>query len=92
MTKQMHLVTHLIPGGYHLSGWRHPRAYERRVMNYSVLAGIARTAEQANLDAVFIADGNAIRQTDGQAGADGSRRGLLLGPVAPGRGVTPATL
>lgn len=64
MTKQMHLVTHLIPGGYHLSGWRHPRAYERPVMNYSVLADIARTAEQAKLDAVFIADGNAVRQMD----------------------------
>jgi len=49
---------------YHVAGWRHPLAWERTTMRLDVLLEVAKIAEQAKLDALFIADGNAVRNMD----------------------------
>lgn len=62
--KMMHLLTWLMANSYHASGWRHALAWERTTMRLDALIEVAKTAEQAKLDALFIADGNAVRNMD----------------------------
>ncbi len=62
--REMHLLTWLTGNSYHVAGWRHPLAWERTTMRLDVLIEVARIAEQAKLDALFIADGNAVRNMD----------------------------
>ncbi|HWK47640.1 MAG TPA: LLM class flavin-dependent oxidoreductase [Stellaceae bacterium] len=50
--------------GGHLGGWRHPDAYDDTVMNLDCVIELARIAERGKLDAVFLADGNAVRDMD----------------------------
>lgn len=50
--------------GYHLEGWRHRYSTPRVTANLEGLIDVARTAERAKLDAIFIADGNAVRIMD----------------------------
>ena len=60
----MHLAT--IPSlvGGHLGGWRHPDAFDRSVMNLEAVVEMARTAERGKFDAVFLADGNGVREME----------------------------
>ncbi len=60
----MHLVT--IPNmvGGHLGGWRHRDAFDDSVMNLEAVVEMARTAERGKFDAVFLADGNGVREME----------------------------
>ena len=60
----MHLLA--IPNmiGAHLGGWRHSTAYDDPVMNLPRMIEYARLAERGKLDALFLADGNGIRDMD----------------------------
>ncbi|MGI4793013.1 MAG: LLM class flavin-dependent oxidoreductase [Janthinobacterium lividum] len=60
----MHLAT--IPSlvGGHLGGWRHPDAFDHSVMNLEAVIEMARTAERGKFDAVFLADGNGVREME----------------------------
>ncbi|MFC8045347.1 LLM class flavin-dependent oxidoreductase [Nocardia sp. NPDC057353] len=60
----MHLVTWLMGNSYHAAGWRHELAWERTAMRLDVLIEVAKIAEQAKLDALFVADGNGVRNMD----------------------------
>lgn len=60
----MHLLTWLMGNSYHVAGWRHPLAWDRTTMRLDVLIEVAKMAEDAKLDALFIADGNAVRNMD----------------------------
>lgn len=60
----MHLLTWLMGNSYHVAGWRHPLAWDRTTMRLDVLIEVAKMAEEAKLDALFIADGNAVRNMD----------------------------
>lgn len=64
MDNRMILVTGVYPVGGHLAGWRHPTAYPDIVMNLDAMIDIARTAERGKIQALFLADGNAVRQMD----------------------------
>lgn len=54
--KQMHLGLFLQGAGHHVSGWRHPDA-ESGSENFDLLRRVARQAEEAKFDMVFLADG-----------------------------------
>jgi alkanesulfonate monooxygenase len=58
----MHLAT--IPNmvGGHLGGWRHRDAFDDSVMNLEAVADMARIAERGKFDAIFLADGNGVRE------------------------------
>jgi N-acetyl-S-(2-succino)cysteine monooxygenase len=64
MDNRMILVTNAYPVGGHLAGWRHPTAYPDMVMNLDTVIDVARTAERGKFQALFMADGNAVRQMD----------------------------
>ena len=55
-----------LPGvvGGHLGGWRHPSSFDNSVMNLDAVLELARTAERGKLDAIFLADGNGVRDMD----------------------------
>ncbi|MCS5730601.1 LLM class flavin-dependent oxidoreductase [Herbiconiux moechotypicola] len=57
-------MTGLLPLGFHLAGWRHPDAYEHQTMNLEQAIEVAKLAEAAKFDMLFVADGNAVRQMD----------------------------
>jgi FMN-dependent oxidoreductase (nitrilotriacetate monooxygenase family) len=60
----MHLVA--IPNmvGGHLGGWRHRDAFDNSVMNLEAVVEMAQTAERGRFDAVFLADGNGVREME----------------------------
>ncbi len=60
----MHLVTIPSMVGGHLGGWRHRDAFGDSVMNLDAVVEMARTAERGKFDAVFLADGNGVREME----------------------------
>ncbi|MDH7791306.1 LLM class flavin-dependent oxidoreductase [Ochrobactrum sp. AN78] len=54
--KQMHLGLFLQGAGHHVSGWRHPDA-EAGSENFDLLRRVAKEAEDAKFDMIFLADG-----------------------------------
>ncbi len=54
--KQMHLGLFLQGAGHHVAGWRHPDA-ESGSENFDLLRRLAKEAEDAKFDMVFLADG-----------------------------------
>ena len=67
MTKQMKLAAYFNPTGHHVASWRHPRAQRDAHQNIEHYVEIARTAERAKFDMIFLADGNAARDADIEA-------------------------
>jgi FMN-dependent oxidoreductase (nitrilotriacetate monooxygenase family) len=55
--------------GYHAGGWRHPTTPANAAMEFEHFVHVARIAEDAKLDMVFLADGVGIRQRDEPAGS-----------------------
>lgn len=60
----IHLMTGVLPLGFHLAGWRHPDAYQNQTMSLEQAIEVTQIAEAAKFDLVFAADGNAVRQMD----------------------------
>ena len=61
MTRQMKLAAYFNPTGHHVSSWRHPRADAAAHVSIEHYAEMARVAERAKFDMIFLADGNATR-------------------------------
>ncbi len=59
--KQMKLGAFLMKSGHHVAAWRHPNAREDAGVSFQHYADLARTAERAKLDLLFISDSNAVR-------------------------------
>ena len=57
----MNLVSIPNTTGGHLGGWRHPSSYSQTSMNLDCVIELAQLAERGKFDAVFLADGNAVR-------------------------------
>ncbi|MEK8128017.1 LLM class flavin-dependent oxidoreductase [Paenibacillus filicis] len=60
MSQQMHLGLFAAANGHHAGGWRHPEAGTESPLELEYYTGIARQAEQAKLDMLFLADKLAI--------------------------------
>ncbi|MDH7797814.1 MULTISPECIES: LLM class flavin-dependent oxidoreductase [unclassified Beijerinckia] len=67
MNKKMRLAAYFNPTGHHVASWRHPRAQRDAHQNIEHYVEIARTAERAKFDMIFLADGNATRDADIEA-------------------------
>ena len=61
---QLHLGAFLYPGGHHVAAWRHPSAQADAGINPAHYRQLARTAEAALFDLIFLADGVSIRGDD----------------------------
>jgi alkanesulfonate monooxygenase len=59
--KQMRLAAYFNPTGHHVASWLHPRAQIDAHINIRHYVEIARTAERAKLDLLFLADAVATR-------------------------------
>ena len=64
---QMKLGAFLYPTGHHIAAWRHPQAQADAGSNFAHYAELARTAEAAKFDLIFMADGVGTRGTDTEA-------------------------
>lgn len=62
MSKQMTLAAYFNPTGHHVASWRHPRAQRDAHINIEHYVEIAKTAERAKFDMIFLADGQATRE------------------------------
>ncbi|MFW0784059.1 LLM class flavin-dependent oxidoreductase [Gordonia sp. CPCC 206044] len=59
--RQLHLNAFIYPTGHHEAAWRHPLSQPERIYDLDYYQQIARTAETAKFDAIFFADGPALR-------------------------------
>ncbi|MFC9760651.1 LLM class flavin-dependent oxidoreductase [Rhodococcus jostii] len=75
--RQLSLNAFIYPAGHHESAWRHPLTTPERLYDVSYFQDIARTAEAAKLDAIFFADGPALR-SDVEHGAAGALEPITL--------------
>ena len=69
MTKKISLGLSMRYLGYHAAAWRHPEVDPGGASNLSHFANVARLAEAAKFDMVFLADGIGIRAKDEPAGS-----------------------
>ena len=61
---RMRLGAFLYPGGHHVAAWRHPSSQADAGVNAGHYRQLARTAEAAKFDLIFLADGVSIRGDD----------------------------
>ncbi len=59
---RMKLAAYLNPTGHHVASWRHPRAQADAHVNVDHYIEIAKTAEDAKFDVLFLADGLCVRE------------------------------
>jgi N-acetyl-S-(2-succino)cysteine monooxygenase len=60
----MNLLTIPSVVGNSVGAWRHPDAWRNTVMSFERINELAQIAERGKLDAIFLADGNGVRQLD----------------------------
>lgn len=62
--RQIKLGAFLMQTGHHIAAWRHPDAQADAPVNFRHYAELARRAEAAKFDAIFLADSVGVRNTD----------------------------
>jgi len=80
--RQLSLNAFIYPAGHHEAAWRHPTGSPERIYDITYYQEIARTAEAAKLDAVFFADGPALRSNVRYNAASGLEPITLLTAIA----------
>ncbi|MDQ0995461.1 FMN-dependent oxidoreductase (nitrilotriacetate monooxygenase family) [Phyllobacterium ifriqiyense] len=70
---QMKLGAFLMAGGHHIAAWRHPDAIANAGVNIDHFIELARMAEAAKFDMVFVEDAAAIRERDPDLASQGAR-------------------
>ena len=61
MTRRMTLAAYFNPTGHHVASWRHPRAQPDANVSIEHYIEMAKAAERAKFDMIFLADGQAVR-------------------------------
>jgi FMN-dependent oxidoreductase (nitrilotriacetate monooxygenase family) len=69
----MKLGAFLMAGGHHIAAWRHPSAQHRAGVDIEHFMELARMAERAHFDLVFVEDAAAIRERDSRLAAQAAR-------------------
>lgn len=64
---QLKLGAFLYPTGHHIAAWRHPHAQADAGSNFAHYSELARIAEAAKFDLIFMADGVGTRGSDAEA-------------------------
>ncbi|MBF6221320.1 LLM class flavin-dependent oxidoreductase [Nocardia gipuzkoensis] len=80
--RQLSLNAFIYPSGHHEAAWRHPWSSPERIYDVAYYQEIGRTAEAAKLDAVFFADGPALRTEVKHNAAAGLEPITLLTAIA----------
>lgn len=61
--QQIHFFAYLVGTGIHLASWRHETAFPPASVDFAHQVQLAKTAENAKLDAIFLGDSLAIDET-----------------------------
>lgn len=77
----MHLGLFLQETGHHIAGWRHPEAVPDAARNFPHYVELARIAEAARFDLVFIQDSYAMRGANDLNALSGTARALTWDPI-----------
>ncbi|WP_328396405.1 LLM class flavin-dependent oxidoreductase [Nocardia sp. NBC_00416] len=80
--RRLSLNAFIYPAGHHEAAWRHPSSSPDRIYDVRYYQEIARTAEAATFDAVFFADGPALRTNVAYNAAPGLEPITLLTAIA----------
>jgi alkanesulfonate monooxygenase len=64
---QLRLGAFFNPTGHHVASWRHPRSQADAGVNFQHYTEIARTAERAKFDMIFLADNVGVREANIEA-------------------------
>ncbi|MGW4368427.1 LLM class flavin-dependent oxidoreductase [Nocardia takedensis] len=80
--RQLSLNAFIYPSGHHEAAWRHPWSQPERIYDVRYYQEIGRIAEAATLDAVFFADGPALRTDVKHNAASGLEPITLLTAIA----------
>ncbi|WP_327114647.1 LLM class flavin-dependent oxidoreductase [Nocardia sp. NBC_01730] len=80
--RQLSLNAFIYPSGHHEAAWRHPSSRPERIYDVAYYQEIGRTAEAAKFDAVFFADGPALRTNVKHNAASGLEPITLLTAIA----------
>jgi len=81
-TQQLHLNAFIYPAGHHEAAWRHPRSQPHRIFDADYYQEIGKAAEAALFDAVFFADGPALRSEAAFSTAGRLEPITVLGAIA----------
>jgi FMN-dependent oxidoreductase (nitrilotriacetate monooxygenase family) len=79
--RQIHLGLFLLSTGHHIAGWRAPDSWAGMPMDVRAYVEVARRAEAACFDMLFLADNNCVPQTDWPA-VRRTTREHILEPIA----------
>ncbi len=60
LPRQLHLNLFIYPGGHHEAAWRHPDSELDRLLDVDFYRDLARRAEAAAFDGIFLADGPSL--------------------------------
>lgn len=82
MTRQLNLNAFLHDTGHHEASWRHPDSSAERTLDVSFYQDIARRAEDAKLDAIFLADIPAVLAPGGHRPVSSLEPITLLSSIA----------
>ena len=63
-SRQIKLGAFLMQTGHHIAAWRHPRAQADAGSNFRHYVELAKLAEAAKFDAVFLADSVGVRSSE----------------------------
>ncbi len=67
LTQMMKLGLFINPTGHHQAAWRHPGSQADAGVNLEHYIEVAKLAEAAKLDAIFLADNQGVREGDPEA-------------------------
>ncbi|MCX8279678.1 LLM class flavin-dependent oxidoreductase [Phyllobacterium sp. 0TCS1.6C] len=73
MGEQMKLGAFLMAGGHHIAAWRHPAAVADAGTDIDHFIALARIAEAAKFDMIFVEDAAAIREKDPNLASQAAR-------------------
>lgn len=73
MARQIHLGAFVMTDGHHVAAWRHPSTRPDASVRLEHFVHIAKVAERGRFDALFLADGNGVRERNPEALARISR-------------------
>lgn len=82
MGRELHLNLFIQSRGHHEASWRHPKASPRALTDIRYFQDLAKTAEAAAFDSIFIADQLALADDVGQAGRTWLEPITVLGALA----------
>jgi N-acetyl-S-(2-succino)cysteine monooxygenase len=58
--RQLHLNVFIMNAGHHEAAWRHPQTEPHNITDIRYFQRLAKIAEQAKFDSLFLADGLAV--------------------------------